>query len=311
MTESTNTNTPVVLSIVVTYNGEKWITKCLESLQQSTFQTGIVVVDNHSTDNTCEIIAENYPKVNLIKNPVNLGFGKANNIGFELALAQNADYVFLLNQDAWIDENTMERLIEAHQKNQSFGIISPIHLNANRQIDRNFRTFLNESSSLGAIPENLLNANITLIEVPFVNAAAWLVSSSCLKKVGGFMPLFYHYGEDNNYCERVIKKGFKVGCYLETTIIHDRHTRAKVPSPGKILYRLYVELLVIFAYPSIYHNEYRKHLLKSLFRFMKRNYYRFDKLILVPVALLRILSEWSEISRQRKISCLNERPFLR
>lgn len=51
---------------------------------------------------TCKIIKEQYPQVILIENHENLGFGKANNIGIEIALKNNANFVFLLNQDAWV-----------------------------------------------------------------------------------------------------------------------------------------------------------------------------------------------------------------
>ena len=50
-----------------------------------------------------------------------------------------------------------------------------------------------------------------IYEVPFINAAIWLMSNKCLKTVGGFSPVFFHYGEDNNYCHRVIYHNLKIG----------------------------------------------------------------------------------------------------
>ena len=83
-----------VFVVIVTYNGVQWIRKCLQSCQDYP----VVVVDNQSTDATVEIIQNEFPKVHLIEESKNHGFGQANNIGISYALNKGADYVFLLNQ---------------------------------------------------------------------------------------------------------------------------------------------------------------------------------------------------------------------
>ena len=92
-----------ILTIIVSYNFEKWIDKCLGSLFSSEYPTEILVVDNCSKDNTVRIIKDKWKNVRLIESNSNLGFGKANNIGFEIAIKEKFDAVFLLNQDSWID----------------------------------------------------------------------------------------------------------------------------------------------------------------------------------------------------------------
>jgi len=57
--------------------------------------------------------------------------------------------------------------------------------------------------------------------VDFVNAAAWLLPCTILKIVGGFDPIFFHYGEDDNYMQRVIYHGFKIGVCAKVTVCHD------------------------------------------------------------------------------------------
>jgi N-acetylglucosaminyl-diphospho-decaprenol L-rhamnosyltransferase len=96
-----------VVVIIVTYNGAGWIEKCLNSLRNSSLNTDVIVIDNASTDETVSLIENLYPEVELVKRANNLGFGQANNIGLRMALDQNADFVFLLNQDAWIDQDTI------------------------------------------------------------------------------------------------------------------------------------------------------------------------------------------------------------
>ena len=96
-----------ILVIIVSYNFERWIDRCLNSLRQSEQQADVVVIDNASQDRTVSLIESRYPEVRLIKSKENLGFGRANNIGMKIALKEGYDAVFLLNQDAWIDAKVL------------------------------------------------------------------------------------------------------------------------------------------------------------------------------------------------------------
>ena len=97
--------------VIVTFNGEIWIKKNLNSLLNSNYPIDIIIVDNASTDETINIIKE-FSAIELIQNKNNLGFGKANTIGIDLAIKKGADAIFLLNQDTWIYENTITNLAE-------------------------------------------------------------------------------------------------------------------------------------------------------------------------------------------------------
>lgn len=200
--------------VIVTYNGAIWLEKNLDSLQKSNYPLSIMIVDNASTDNTLEI-ASKFHQVEIIKSEINLGFGKANNLGIIKALENGTDAVFLLNQDTWIFENTLSILIKKLNSNPDFGILSPMHYSANEiTLDENFQIYYNRK-----IVEL---SSEKLVVVPFVNAAAWLISKECLEKVGLFEPIFNHYGEDRNYCDRVFFHGFKIGIAVESAICHDR-----------------------------------------------------------------------------------------
>ncbi len=200
--------------VIVTFNGEIWIKKNLNSLFKTNYPIEIIIVDNASTDETIPIIKE-YNAIELIQNKNNLGFGKANNIGIDLALKKGADAIFLLNQDTWIFENTISNLAEVLFENPNLGIVSPLHFSAEESIlDENFNTYYNRF--------NKEEDSESLRIVPFVNAAAWLVSKECLSKTGYFDPIFNHYGEDRNYCERVKYHGFKIGVAKKAAICHDR-----------------------------------------------------------------------------------------
>lgn|SRR5690606_12643065 len=200
-----------VCCIIVTYNGEKWIEKCLKSIQQSSYPIQVIVVDNYSNDNTLKI-ASNFDNI-VIQSNTNLGFGKANNIGIQKGLELDFEYFFLLNQDTFIYEDTIENLVTELDKNPHYGILSPLHYSPNEKtLDANFQTYLNRSFAT----ENHLK------KVSFVNAAAWLLSRQCIEKTGLFEELFSHYGEDRNYCDRVLYHRFSIGITEKSKIVHDR-----------------------------------------------------------------------------------------
>lgn len=214
-----------VLCIVVSYNGMRWIKRCLDNLQSSSCQSQIIVIDNNSKDETVNFIRKNYPTIQLLETGKNLGFGQGNNLGLAIAIKDQADYVFLINQDAYVETNTLEKLIEAHKKNPEFGILSPIHLNGSgSDFDEHFYKFLIESDVKEIISSQVLIEKKTanIVNTSFVNAAVWLISRECLIKTGGFDPIFFHYGEDDNYAQRVLFKGFKIGILTTTKIYHDK-----------------------------------------------------------------------------------------
>ena len=211
-----------VIVIVVTYNGEKWIDKCFGSLNETSIPLQILAIDNGSSDNTVSLIKNKFPEVDIIETGSNLGFGKANNIGLKKALDENADYVFLLNQDAWVERDTIKYLVETAVKNPEYGIISPFHfLPGHQKLEWHFSTYISPEKCKDLYSDIYFNNTKEIYELDFVNAAAWLISKKCLSTVGGFDPLFPHYGEDDDYCNRLIYKNLKIGVAPGSIITHD------------------------------------------------------------------------------------------
>ena len=213
-----------IFAIIVTYNGMRWYDRCFGSLQNSDMPIETIVIDNASTDETVSYIKEHFPKVCLIESKENLGFAKANNIGIKHALDNGADYVFLLNQDAWVEEDTLSKLVQTFDENENVGIASPIHLNGSYSgMDWGF---INNCIPNDFIFDSYMRRLKKNYFVNYVNAAAWLITVECINKVGGFDTLlFKHYGEDNNYCQRVLYHGYKIVINTATTICHDREKR--------------------------------------------------------------------------------------
>ena len=226
-----------VFVIIVTYNGKQWYDRCFGSLCRSEIPIQVVVVDNASDDATVEYIRINFPEVNLITSDINLGFGQGNNKGIRYALENEADYVFLLNQDAWIEPDTISKLIAVHKEYPQYGILSPMHLNADKTgIEKGLINYVADLkiTDPGWINDMYFGCLKDVYNTNYVNAAAWLLPRQTLETVGGFDPIFYHYGEDDNYMQRVLFHGLKIGICPNVIVVHDTERKMnKINNPNQ------------------------------------------------------------------------------
>lgn len=256
--------------VIATYNAMPWISKCLAR----TKSYPVIIIDNNSTDGTVDFIKKNYPKVILLNQNENLGFGQANNIGISYALKERTDYVFLLNQDAYLEEGCIEKLIEFQKSHPSYGILSPVHLNGSKsRLDKNFSLQMNFNSNPDFYSDFILNKKIQKVyDIPFINAAGWLISRECLETVGGFDPLFFLYGEDDNYCQRVRYHNLEIGVIPTAFICHDRENRE-----GKYTYNDQERLLKIkYSNINISFKSILKEELGEINRLLARSLFRFN-----------------------------------
>ena len=259
---------PRVLAVVVTYNAMQWADRCFGSLLASSPRPDVLAVDNGSTDGTREHVAAAFPEVEVLGNTENLGFGAANNFGLRRALDGDYDFVYLMNQDAWVGEGTLRLLLEAHRP--EYGVLSPMQLSAEGIPDANFRRKCGRSLEragvlMGPRPwKTSASAGDGIVEVPFVMAAHWLLSREAIRRTGGFSPAFRQYGEDDNFIDRLHWHGLKCGVVPAAAAVHDRSGRSlpkekrmrlkcvapvvKLSDPGRCLpLRLVLEPLELVA----------------------------------------------------------------
>jgi GT2 family glycosyltransferase len=253
--------------IIVTYNGSIWINRCLDSILHEDILSTIYIVDNGSTDNTVELIKKGYPDVRLTIAPKNLGFGQGNNLAISQALDDGIELFFLLNQDAWILPGSSSQLCQTMLHHPDYGIISPIHLNGKgSDFDEHFYAFLLQAEIKNTLLNTLTKGEQKqqLIDTPVVNAAAWMVSRKCLEIVGGFDPIFFHYGEDDNYLQRTKYKQLKIGILTGTFIIHDKDRPSQPNATIPIHKRIYASHIQTLVYACDLHRpNFREILLKN------------------------------------------------
>ena len=243
-----------VLVIIVSYNGMPWLERCLGSVYPGAktchfapessetpcpgantgqFAPDLYVWDNDSTDGSADYVAKHFPGAYLVRSAENVGFAKANNMGFQYALDHGYDYVYLLNQDAWLAPGALETLVAAAQAYPDYAVLSPLqYQDGYKEFDKQFgmryarpsgpRYDKNHTSSV--IPSEARVSQI--VPVRFVMAAHWLVPVAALKAVGPFEEeLFPLYGQDDDWCNRARYHGYKVGVVPEARAVHDRAQR--------------------------------------------------------------------------------------
>ena len=294
-----------ILVIIVTYNAMQWAKRCFDSLRNSTIRSDVFVVDNGSNDGTQAFIKEYCPETVFFQSDINLGFGKANNLGLQYALDNKYDYVYLLNQDAWVLPDTFEKLIKLSIAKPEFGILSPFQMNGDlEQIDRKF---LEGACCIDSNPKmfnDFYNGKMDdVYPVKNIMAAHWLITRSCLCQVGGFSPSFPHYGEDGNYTDRVQYWDMKLGVAPQLRVVHDRGER--MDSQEKKMYLMYMRSIKIESNPnsSIFNGIY--YMLSCLkFCFKYKSY--------MPIVyFIKICIHLSEILKNKKISKTQTCAFLK
>lgn len=115
-----------VAIIILNWNGRDDTLACLHSLchiDYPNFQ--IVVVDNHSSDDSVAVIQKEYPHITLIQTDENLGYVGGNNVGLTFARQQNFDYALLLNNDTEVDPQFLQVLVAAAEADPAVGIVGP------------------------------------------------------------------------------------------------------------------------------------------------------------------------------------------
>ena len=234
-----------ILVIVVTYNGMPWLDRCLGSVRASEVPADLYVWDNDSTDGSPDFVRSRYPEAKLVRSADNLFFAEANNMGFRYALDRGYDYVYLLNQDAWLAPDTLGKLIKASEAHPDYGVLSPLQMTDGfAALDKQFERLLPKrwpvKPAMTEDGKDLmpgLTGHLEPLCAHRVMAAHWLVPRKALEKVGLFSSLFPLYGNDDNWCDRARYHGFKIGIVPEAKAVHDRAAREETKE--KVIYRNY------------------------------------------------------------------------
>lgn len=212
--------------VVVNYNGAEDTRECAESLLGSNSPPRLVVVDNASSEGGVEEAVAGYPDVETIHSPNNLGFGRGNNLGIRRALSDpECEFVFLLNNDAMIEPDTIEKLEAALDDRPEAGMAAPrIVLAEHSEILWYASGGVDWRKGVARVPGYLGPADtedaLTAKDVEFASGCAMMIRRSVLAEVGGFDPRFFMYEEDLELCLRILDRGWAIRYAPESLVRH-------------------------------------------------------------------------------------------
>lgn len=215
--------------VIVTYNGAPWIRGALDSLRQSEARCTAIVIDNASTDGTAAIVADEFPEAILVAQTENTGFGRGNNVGIGIAMAKGAEYVFLLNQDAFVTPAALGRLAAFLDCHPEYAVATPLHCSPDlNSLDPNTQQSYLQRYAPSYLSDACLGRTKEFYDIRGINAAAWMVRTAAFGIVGGFDPLFFMYGEDDDLIARFARLDQRFALLPESRIVH---LRARSPRP--------------------------------------------------------------------------------
>ncbi|MEO6665399.1 MAG: glycosyltransferase family 2 protein [Nitrospiria bacterium] len=217
-------NEPLVIVIVLNWNGRDDTVACVESLRGLRYRNArVLIVDNGSTDDSVAVFARRFPDIRCLQTGSNLGFAEGNNVGMRVALADGADYVLLLNNDATIAPDALDRLVEAAESHPDVGIVGPkiYYVKDPRRIWFAGGT-ISPLGRLGHEGWNRIDEGQwdAPRETGYVTGCAFLVKRRVLEKVGLFAPEYFLLFEEADLCMRARAEGFR--CWIEprATVSH-------------------------------------------------------------------------------------------
>jgi N-acetylglucosaminyl-diphospho-decaprenol L-rhamnosyltransferase len=221
-----NTTTAPILSvIIVAYKSRDEIGPCLESLPRALDgrDVEVIVVDNSPGDGAGELIRERFPWVDYVAAEKNLGFGRANNLGYARSHGKG---VLFLNPDTVCNEVALAHCVARVNAERKIGLISPrlvladgtMDLACRRSIPTLWDGFCRASGLAAAFPRTQFFAgyNLTYLpadgtyEVGAINGAFMLARREVLERVGLFDENFFMYGDDLDLCIRMARAGYKI-----------------------------------------------------------------------------------------------------
>ena len=216
-----------VVAVILNWNGGDDTVTCLESLGRQTYQpSGIVVVDNGSTDDSLARIgawSKGNAKVALIASPDNLGFAAGSNLGIRHAMKTGAEYVLLLNNDTVVEPNALELLVGFMTAHPDFAACTgqirylgrPGIWNCGGDLTWfGSRRYLFGEQPVSAAPQTGWR------RITFMTGCAALFRASVLEKLGLFTERFFFGEEDYELSMRLKRSGRAMACTFDAVIHH-------------------------------------------------------------------------------------------
>lgn len=232
---------PKVSIIIVSWNRVQDTLECLNSVFKSDYPNyEVIVVDNGSTDRSVPCIREAYPKVSILENEKNFGFTGGNNQAMRYAMKRNADYLWLLNNDAITESDTLKKLVNAVDRNEVIGLISPMIYYYGKSDEVQFggiRLDLEAYAYRENPPLSLPDGKDPNMDNLLVGTAL-LIKRRVVDDIGYLNENYFAYVEDFEYCMRAKRSGYASAVLPSAKIYHkDAEWKVKKRKPTVVFLR--------------------------------------------------------------------------
>jgi GT2 family glycosyltransferase len=212
--------------VILNYNVRYFLELALKSVKAAILEIDaeIIVVDNNSTDDSCQMVKTLFPEVKLIENKENLGFSKGNNVGVAAAQGQ---YVCVLNPDTVVAEDTFTKLLKLSETKTKLGVVGCRLINGSGvylpESKRNIPTVLVSLKKILGFSKAYYANHLSQTsngEVNILVGAFMFMEKDVYDAVGGFDEDYFMYGEDIDLSYKVLNSGYKNYYFGEVSVIH-------------------------------------------------------------------------------------------
>jgi GT2 family glycosyltransferase len=240
---------PRVLSVILNTNHRQDTLECLASLAANTYLNHrAIVLDNASTDGSVEAIRAAFPDVRLIALDKNLGYAGNNNVGIAAALAEGADWVFVLNEDTVLAPDCLQALLHAAGQDSRVGIVGPMVYHHDEP-----GVIQSAGGRLSPAWESSHDGQNTADEgqfpaprrVDWISGCAILVRRDVIEQVGPIDARYFYYWEETEWCLRAARAGWRILHVPQARLWHKGVRRDYRPPPSVTYYATRNRLLTL------------------------------------------------------------------
>ena len=249
--------------VILNYNDASTTQKLLEHIQNFKILNSIVVVDNHSTDGSFELL-QRYAndKIYLLKSTNNGGYGAGNNVGIRYAYETlKADYILIANPDVVFEEDCLEKLANIFQENSNVAVVSAKQSNSPDCAWKNCSTlqyilatslFFEVWLRIRCYPSNYFKEKI-LVPVFAVPGSLLMVDAAKMIQYGNYDEEFFLYYEEPVLAQKFAEAGFLTILRLDTSYVHNHHV-----SISKTYHRWSQQHAILLKSAMLFLRKYKK-----------------------------------------------------
>ena len=240
--------------IVVSFNTREILLACLESVYTCTRDLAfeVLVIDNDSADGSADAAGERFPGVRLVKNPENRGLSAAYNQGIKMSRGR---YLVFLNSDTILTENSFLKIVHYLDGHPEFSICTPRVVDENNNVgsirfrqDTPWDAARKILGKYDGDQEAREMGKEEIKEVEAIGGPSFFVRRTLLETVGPFDENYFLYNEEDDFCRRARRHGYKVLYYPETTLVHLRGKSTHLPQiREKVIIETYKSNLYFYA----------------------------------------------------------------